>query len=197
MENKYKIFDCGFNKILELAEMVDEDIVRNYKKYISIIPANIKKAVSECNDFATSSSTYSVDYMKFDNAISFEYANKKPYLRTEIYINKLLGDDLSPKKLFSLSVRNTKLKQPDLQLFYEIKDGKLNFTGVSEKDSRNIELEWEMFLQYENFEPYIIFKKYFRGVEIVSKEFNMTFDELTGYFDEDVLDEESETSIEF
>ncbi len=198
MEDKYKIFNYGFNKILDLVEFVDSDIADNYKKHISIVPSNVINAVCDCDDFATSTPKFSVDYMDFDNSVSFDYTNKQPYIRTEIYIHKLFGEDLSPKKLFSLTVRNTKIKQPDLQFHYELKDGELNLIKTSDNNClKNIEISWEVYLAYEEMEPYLVYKKFYRGIEIVSKEVKISFDELTQFIDDEVIENEYDSNIEY
>ena len=198
MEDKYKIFNYGFNKILDLVEMVDSDIINNYKKYLNIVPENVIYAVAESDDFSTYSQKFSVDYMEFGDSVSFDYSNKQPYLRMEILINKLFGEDLAPKKLFSMTVRNTKIKQPDLQFHYELIDGKLKLIRTSDKEClKNIDISWEVYLAYEEMEPFLIYKKYFRGVEVTSKEVNITFDELTQFIDDEVIENEYDSNIEY
>jgi hypothetical protein len=197
MEERYKIFKNGFNKILDLLSSVDDEIELNYKKLVSIIPSNVVGAVSECDDFSTHNDKYYVDFMRLVNAVSLDYINKKPHLRTEIYIHRLFEEDLSPKKLFSLTVRNTPIKKPSIRLFYEEKDGKFNFVRTGDRpNEKSIDISWEVYLDYEDFEPYLVYKKFFRGLEIVSKKIDITFDELTQYI-EDIEDYEEDMEVEF
>ena len=100
MEDKYKIFNNGFNKILDLIGCLDCDIKKYYKKIVDLIPDNVVDAVSNCDDFQTESKQFSVDFMRLVNAVSLDYIQNKPYLRSEIYVHRLFEDDLSPKKLF-------------------------------------------------------------------------------------------------
>ena len=197
MEEKYKIFKQGFNKILDLLSLVDDEVEVNYKKFINIIPGNVLGAVSECDDFATHNDKYYVDFMRMVNAVSLDFINNKPYLRTEIYVHRLYEEDLAPKKLFSLTVRNTSIKKPNIQLFYEEKDNKFDFVGTNDKPKENnIDISWEVYLEYEDFEPYLVYKKFFRGLEIVSKEIPITFDELAQFI-EDEEEYEEDFEVEF
>lgn len=198
MEKEYKIFKDGFNKILDLLSLVDKEVELNYKKIVDMIPENIVGAVSQCNDFETHNSKYGVDFMRFVNAVSLDFTVKQPYSRSEIYVHRLFDEDLSPKKLFSLTVRNTPIKKPNIQLFYEEKDGKYNFIGTNDKpNEKNIDITWEIYLEYNDFEPYLIYSKLFRGMEIETKEIPITFDELTQYIEtEDEYEEDWEVEFD-
>ena len=184
MDEDYKIFTKGFDKILDLISLGDDEVCEKYKKYISIIPNNVLSAVSESKDFETGNECFNVDFMRYENAVSLDFIRKKNYLRSEIYIHRLHDEDLSPKKLFSLTVRNTKRKKDDIRFFYVEKHGKLNFVGTNDlPNEKNFEISWQVLLDYNNFEPVLIYKKFFRGIEIESKEFPVTFDELSQYFE--------------
>ena len=194
MENKYKIFDIGFNKILDLVESADQIIANYYKRLVKMLPENVVDAVSGCVDFATDCDEFAVDFMRFQNAVSLDYARNKDYLRFEIYVQRLYEDDLGPKKLFSINIRNTTRKQPDLQVYYEYEDSKLKFVRTSDKDyKKNIDVTFEVLLAYEDFEPYLICKSYYRGIVNTEKRVDISFDELTQYLeDEEPYEEEME-----
>lgn len=184
MEEDFKVFTKGFDKILDLIELGDDEVCEKYKKYMSMVPSNVLDAVSESKDFETGNSQFTVDFMRYENAVSLDFIRKNKYLRSEVYIHRLHEEDLSPKKIFSLKVRNTKNKKEDLKFYYVEKDGKYDFVGTNDKPNEiNVDISWEVYLNYNDFGPYLEYIKSFRGMQIYSRTIQLTFDELTQYFE--------------
>lgn len=200
MEEKYKIFNKGFNKILDLITDFDDEIIRKYKKIVDILPSSVVAAMNECDDFATECDEFNVDFMRLVNAVSLDFARYKNYLRTEICVHRFFREDLFKNnlslKIFSINLRNTKKKKPDLQFFYKEVDGKYVYEETNDNAEKNIDLSMEIYLDSRGDEYYLVCIKNFRGIEVSQKEKLVSFDELMqSVEDEDDFEEDME--IEF
>lgn len=202
MEEKYLVFKKGFNKVLDLLSGYDMPMLKKYKRVIDIMPENVIDAVSCCDDFATDNKQFNVDFMRHENAVSLDYSRNQNYLRAEIYVHRFFEEDLFNQnlylKIFSLNIRNSQVKKPTIQLYYEVNGNKLNFVGTNDKDNKNnIELTYEVYLINRDNEYYLVFKNYFRGAEISEQEFNVSFDELYQYVEnEDKYEEDFEVEFD-
>lgn len=193
MKKNYKVFDKGFNKILDLIEEYCDDFYERYKSIIDIINENVLDAVNECEDFATGNKEYDVDFMRLVNKISLDYIRKKNYLRSEISIHRIFEEDLFKDgfecEIFSIEQRNTKQKLQNVQFYYEEKDGKYNFLGMSENSLCRIDLV----MVDEEF--YLICTEN-NGFRTEQRKIPISFDELC-QFVENEDDYEEDMDIEF
>ena len=202
MEEKYLVFKKGFNKVLDLISGYDMAMLKKYKRIIDIIPENVIDAVSSCDDFATDNKQFNVDFMRFENAVSLDYSRNQNYLRAEIYVHRFFEEDLFNQnlclKIFSLNIRNSQVKKPTIQLYYEIMNNKLNFVGTNDNpNEKNAEFTYEVYLVNKEDELYLVCKNYFRDAEISEQEFNLSFDELYQYVeDEDKYEEDFEVEFD-
>ncbi len=155
MNKEYKIFDKGFNKILDLISIRENEVSDKFAKFVKLLPYNVKEETQKCCDFETQNEEFEVSFARLVNAIDFDFVNLKPYLRFEIYVHKLFGEDLSPKKIFSLKVHN--------------------LVGAKNKD---FDILWEVYLDYNDFGPYLEYKKIFGGNERYLIRKQITFYEL-------------------
>lgn len=210
MEDRYKIFQKGYNKILDLIENVDEKLIKQYKSFISIIPKEIIKKITRCEDFAVNSEWLNAEMMVFCNSIDFDFTRYENYLKADMSIHRFFDDDLFPKtdkdgnvveedpiKIFSLSFRNTPVKQKNVEIYFEQVDNAYKYTGnnIDEK-TKGKDIEYEVFLEIRDEKYYIVCRKTSRGVLVYEQEEEFTFDELMLYIEEEDEHEE-DLEIEF
>lgn len=201
MKDNYKVFDKGFNKVLDLVESKDKSIFNNFKTIIDIIPDNVIDAISSCDDFATEEENFNVDFMRLVNAVSLEFTNNNKYLKSDVYVHRIFEEDLFKQelnlKIFSINMRNTFKKMPKLELFYEQVGDKYKFVGSNDKDKEKIlDYTCEIYLANKEDEFYLNIINQFRGIELSNIQIPITFDELMNYVEvEDEFEEDME--IEF
>ena len=198
MREEYKVFDKGFNKVLDLVESYNSSFYNKYKSVIDTVDDIVLDAVVDCEDFATGNAKYDVDFMRLPNAVSLDYTRKKKFLRSEIYVHRIFEEDLFKMgvelKLFSIDIRNCEKKPKNLEFYYEVKNNKLNFVGTNDtKDKIDIDIHYQIDLVSENDEFYLVCTKELRGVPIYSKEIPISFDELYQYVE---TEEEYEEDME-
>lgn len=163
MDKECKVFSGGFNKILDLISIEQNEVADKFERFVKLIPQNIKNEISQCCDFEYIDDDCEIDMSRLVNSIDVDFIKFRPYLRFEIYIHKLFEEDLSPKKLFSLCVKNTK---PNYK------------KSTSNEVDRSINTAWEVYLDYNDFGPYLEYRKIFRGEKIYSKKEQMSYYQL-------------------
>jgi len=198
MREEYKVFDKGFNKVLDLVESYNGSFYNKYKSVIDIVDDIVLDAVVDCEDFATETEAFDVDFMRLVNAVSLDYSRKKNYLRSEIYIHRIFQEDLFKTglnlKLFSIDQRNAEIKPKNLEFYYELKENKLDFIKTNdEKDKIDIDIHYQIDLVSENDEFYLVCTKELRGIPIYSKEIPISFDDLYQFIE---TEEEFEEDLE-
>lgn len=194
MNKEYKIFSKGFNKILDLVEVYNEDFYAEYKAIIDTINDTVLSAVKECEDFATGNGEYDVDFMRLVNEVSLDYTRKKNYMRSDICIHRIFEEDLFKnglkQKIFSIDQRNTKVKLPHVQFYYEEKNGKYDFVGI------NHDVHYQIDLEMLDGEFYIV-SSVFNGIKTHRIKVPISFDELLNYVEkEDEFEEDLEVEFD-
>ena len=121
MENKYKVFQKGFHKVLSLVEIADDTAIRYYENLVGNLPVDILMKLIECDDFNINNENYIADAVRLVNEISFEYIKNNKYSQIEMSVHRIFEEDLYKDnvniKLYSFSLRNTKNKPKPLTLF--------------------------------------------------------------------------------
>lgn len=201
MREEYKVFDKGFNKVIDLVEQYDSKVINKFKAVLNIMPNKVVDAMGECADFAFEASEYDVDFMRLVNAVSLDFSRKKNYLKAEVYIHRYFEDDLFKTdlniKLMSVCLRNTPNKKTNMQLFYEEKDGAYRYVGSNyDGNEEFLDASWDVYLEMRDDEYYLISSRTFRGIEVYRKEHLISFDELYRFI-EDQDDYEDDWEIEF
>lgn len=202
MREEYKVFDKGFNKVLDLVESYNSAFYKKYEAIIDTIDDVVLDAVVDCEDFATGNNNFDVDFMRLVNAVSLDYTRKKNYLRSEIYVHRIFEEDLFKTglelKLFSIDQRNCEKKPKNLEFYYEVNGDKLNFVGTNDKkDNIDIDMHYQIDLVSENEEFYLICTKELRGIPVYRKEIPVSFDELYQFVEnEDKYEEDMEVEFD-
>ena len=163
MDKECKVFSGGFNKILDLISVEENEVSDKFERFVKLIPQNIKNEISQCCDFEFCDDDFEVSVVRLVNAIDFDFIKLKPYLRFNVYVHRLFEDDLLPKKLFSLSVKNMR---PN----YAKND-------LNEQDL-SLNTLWEVYLDCNEFGPFLEYRKTFRGDEVYSRKKQISFYQL-------------------
>jgi len=143
--------------------------------------------------------------LAFNNSLDFDFTRYKNYLRVELkicrYFVEQLYEDSEPIELFNLKLRNQEVKQPELRVFFEQKDGKLVFCGDDNKAKPNyVDVEYQAFIEREEDKYVVISRKMIRGWIVYEKRYDAFLDELIQCMeteDEYVKDEVVEFDADF
>jgi len=200
MEKKYKVFQKGFNRVLDLIESADGFAFNDYINLIESLPQEVVNKLYDCDDFNVDNKFYNADMLRMVNAVSLEYIRYKNYLKTDVFIHRLFEEDLYKDdvniKLFAYSQRNTPDKKEPYKMYFNKKNKDYIYTGDNQTDEKILDTTCEIFLQRKDDDFYLITTRNFRGWEMYEKAVPISFDELLQCIeDEDEYEEDLE--IEF
>ncbi|MBR4998334.1 MAG: hypothetical protein IKY10_00495 [Clostridia bacterium] len=201
MENKYKVFQKGFHKVLDLVETADVYAIKDYERLVGNLPGDVLIEMFKCEDFVIDNEKYNADMVRLVNELSFEFVTNKKFSQTEMTIHRVFEEDLYKDevyvRLFSYSFRNTSKKQEPMQVFYEEKDGKYNYTG-NNKENNSFDLNCEVYLERIDDDFYLRSVRTICGWEIYDKRIPVTFDEIIQCVeDEDEYADDLEMELDF
>lgn len=181
------MFSEQYNCLLDLVEMVDDDLVKNYKKVIDSLPDVINDKLDQKKLFVCDGKDFRVILDKYDDQLYLEHTRYGKYLCSTVVLQPYYEDELvDPENgkfldvdkdglfLFSLSFINTE-DEPTTNLNYEERDG--NYVFVDAKIN-GVEIETEIFIKRKEGEFFLISTKKFNGLEIYSKETKVKYSDL-------------------
>lgn len=202
MENKFKVFQKGFHKVLGLVEIADEAAIRYYENLVGNLPVDILMKLIECDDFNINNENYIADAVRLVNEISFEYIKNNKYSQIEMSVHRIFEEDLYKDdvniKLYSFSLRNTKNKPKPVTLFISEENGKFKLERTENFDKNVIDITCEVFLERVDDDFYLRTKKTSRGWEVDDKVEPVSFDEIMQCVeDEDEYEEDIEMDLDF
>ena len=200
MENKYKIFQKGFNKVFDLIETADDLAIRDYEKLVESLPVETLIKLFECDDFNVDNERYNADLVRLVNAVSLEFIKYKDYLKTDVYIHRLFEEDLYKEevniKLFAYAQRNTVKKKEPLKVYLNHENDEYKLERIENNDKSIIDTSCEIFLERIGDDFFLRTHRIVRGWEIYEKVIPVSFDEILQCVeDEDEYEEDIE--IEF
>lgn len=201
MDNKYKVFQKGFHKVLDLVETADNYAINDYQKLVRCLPGDVLIEMFNCEDFSTDNERFNVEMVRLVNELNFQLVTKQKFTQTEMTIHRVFEEDLYKDevfiKLFSYSFRNTSKKQEPMQVFCEEVDGKYNYTG-SNKAKSDIDINCDVYLERIDDDFYLKSVRTICGWEIYNKQIPVTFDEIIQCVeDEDEYEEDVEMELDF
>ena len=201
MDNKYKVFQKGFHKVLDLVETADVYAIRDYERLIGNLSGEILINMYKCDDFIVDNDNYNADMVRLVNELSFEFVTNKKFSQTSLSVHRVFEEDLYKDevfiKLFSYSFRNTSKKPEPLKVYFEETDAKYSFTGTS-KENNNIDINCEVYLERIDDDFYLRSVRTICGWEIYNKQIPVTFDEIIQCVeDEDEYEEDIEMELDF
>ncbi len=180
---KYNIFKNGFNKVLELVEFADLNVINKYKEIINQIPEESLEMISELEDFNIESNGYIVDMVVSENKIDLEVIRNKNYAQYQMQICRYYPFQLFPSlskslkfipiepiRLIKIAERNTKNKNEDLNFYFEQKDGEITYFGNNDtSNGKIVDFEFEVFIEMIGTKYCLTSVLTFRGVEVYAK----------------------------
>ncbi len=187
MEEEYKIFKNNFNKALDLVSNVDPELEKKYKQIVRRFPRDLIYKISTEEFFHTplDNDDYYAEMDTFNRQVVLDYTRYDNYLRVEIEVGRYFPQQLyteileGPIKVFNLRYRNQRIKQPELRLFYEVREGKIFYTGNNDKADHNyVEVEYDVFLEKNGVDFMLTSRKTVRGWLIYEKKYLVYLDEL-------------------
>lgn len=199
MEEKYKIFDKGFNKVLDLIEYSDAELFNRYKSALHFVPKKILCKLQDCEDVSFNTEGYSFEMLRTENSLNIEFnLEGEKYLKTQMYIRRIfaediLDDDQEKIKIFSIYQRNSK----DKKYPYVFEDNKGVLRAKNYKDDENSkELGVNFVLEKDSFGIYLVRYTTVRGVVLREVKDVLDLDDMYEYLEvEDEYEEELE--VEF
>ena len=199
MEEKYKIFDKGFNKVLDLIEYSDAELFNRYKSALRFVPKKILCKLQDCEDVSFNTEGYSFEMLRTENSLNIEFnLEGEKYLKTQMYIRRifaedLLDDDKEEIKIFSIYQRNSKDKKHP----YVFEDNNGVLRAKNYKDDENSkELGVDFVLEKDSFGIYLVRYTTVRGVVLREVKDVLDLDDMYEYLEvEDEYEEELE--VEF
>jgi len=209
MEEKFRVFPENYNKMLDLVEKIDPDLVKKYEKIMTKMPNFVLNHIKENRDFSCDGTDFRVDLDKYDEMIEFQYTRYKKYFNASMniypyYEDELLEDDedetdeeveVDPELvderdgdifIFSLTMTNTE-DEAKIRIDVEEKDGNYQFKGVGIK---GVEIDHEVFVEKREDGLYLTSRQTLNGVQVYKKEMPMDFEELAEYACEESEEEE-------
>lgn len=199
MEEKYRVFAEKYNKMLDLVEKVDPDLMKKYQKVMSKMPKYVLRKLGENKEFSCDGTDFRVDFDKYDEMIEFQYTTFKKYFNVSMnlypyYDDELLEDDELDEEIeidpeiedkedgnlfiFSLNMTNTE-DEAKIKINFEEKDGEYKYINT---ETAGLELDYSVFVEkLENEEFRLVSRYTLNGVEAYKKELPISYDALQEY----------------
>ena len=192
MEEKFRIFEEEkFNKILDLLEIVDTDLLEQYKKIISAIPTKVVNAVAECEDFDVSTSSYTADMLRITDgakdSIFLTFNNTKNNLKIELNIFPFSEFDINPELK---ALNDSYMKELNLEVKKEEDLPWFVFSLTLSQDDKIY--DWEVYVQPYDDEFQIISIKNYKEQMVEQKVITLSYEELIQYADNEEYCEDDE-----
>lgn len=213
MEQKYRVFAEGYNKMLDLVEMVDSELLEKYKKVISKMPASVIEMLPYKKEFCYQGEDLRIDKDCYDEMIEFQYTTYRKYFNASIniypyYEDELLEDDededneeieIDPEIeeeedgdifIFSLTMTNTQ-GEAKIKFNFEEENGQYKYVGA---EQNGIELDCSVFVERRNDDYFLVSKHLLNGVEVKKIEKPISYEELVEYAceEKEIKDDEFE-----
>lgn len=211
MDEKYRVFPEKYNKMLDLIEIVDEDLVIKYKKFISKLPVQVIEKMMFEKEFCFQAEDLRIEQDSYGEMMEFQCTTYRKFFNISLNIYPYYEDELLEEYddefeildpeiaedeneyifIFSLTLTDCK-DEPKVKINFEEVDGKYEY---KETKIEGKEVEYSVFVERrEDDEFFLISKCKFNGIEIKKKEKPISYDELVKYAN---YDEEDEINAEF
>jgi len=170
MREEYKVFDKGFNKVLDLIESAKGQGAEGYCNFVNILPDEVLEKLDTCEEFEIENQFYIASLCNTGNTLHFDFARRYNYLRVQLKVHRIFQEEIENNdsiELFELVLKNTP-------------------TGVK-KGENAFEYRWNINLVLEGFDYYLktlttIDDKSNRNKKIVDKIYvskvPVTYDEI-------------------
>jgi len=215
MQDKYLIFDKGYNKILDLLEEADLEVASMHEKVVNNMPINVFNQIRELEDFTKQTSTHNTEMIMLGNRIDLDFTRYQNFINAQMEVHRIFEQHVFPKVdkkgnfiqeepivLYKLEIRNTPRKQPDLNVYFEEQNGKFVYVGSNNTDNNIIDLCYIVSLEKIAGNFFLVSTKTARGWEIYTKRSEIAFDEVIDRvededdYEEDAVDAEFEADFD-
>lgn len=110
MREEYKVFDKGFNKVLDLVSSAKGQAAEGYCNFINILPDEVLEELSTCEEFEKSNQFYIVSLCNSGNTLHLEFASNYKYIRSQLKVHRIFQNELDEEdniELFEFVIKNT------------------------------------------------------------------------------------------
>ncbi len=110
MDSEYKIFDKGFNKVLDLVESAAGQGAEGFQNLVDILPDEVLEETKKCEEFSDANQFYVVDLCNTGNTLHFDFARNYNYLRVMVKLHRIFQKELDENdniELFEFVIKNT------------------------------------------------------------------------------------------
>lgn len=138
MREEYKVFDKGFNKVLDLIESAKGQGAEGYCNFVNILPDEVLEKLETCEEFEIENQFYIASLCNTGNTLHFDFARRYNYLRVQLKVHRIFQEEIENNdsiELFELVLKNTP-------------------TGVK-KGENAFEYRWNINLVLEGFDYYL------------------------------------------
>lgn len=197
MELEYRIFEKGFNKVLELVSVWDEEVAKRFKSLVRIMPNSVTRKTYKCQDILIDNDVYNFEMLRTENSLNIDYIIKgEKFLKTEVYIRRIFEEDLLKEdfdiELFSIYQRNTSKRPPRIMF-----DGSDNYLNMLTNQDGSKEIKYTIGLKGVGDYFFLYKKTNIKGVEVLEGLAMLECVELFDYLEtEDEYEEELEVYMD-
>ena len=110
MREDYKVFDKGFNKVLDLIESAAGQGAEGYENLVDILPDDVLEKLETCEEFEIENQFYIASLCNTGNTLHFEFARRYNYLRVQLKVHRIFQEEIDSDdniELFELVLKNT------------------------------------------------------------------------------------------
>ena len=110
MREDYKVFDKGFNKVLDLIESAKGQGAEGYCNFVNILPDEVLEKLETCEEFETENQFYIASLCNTGNTLHFDFARRYNYLRVQLKVHRIFQEEIEKDdniELFELVLKNT------------------------------------------------------------------------------------------
>lgn len=212
MQEEYKVFPKRYSRLLDLVEMVDKELAKRYKIFISSLPTSIERKLSEGKEFSCEGLNYKADFEIVEDMMEFQMVRVGKYFCENVQIypfcdfeledgvkfDESKNDDdeeieVEDRHLFIFSLTMTDVEgEPVIRFNYEEKDGKYIYKDT---EVNGLEFDYEVFIDKVGTEYYLTCIKEINGIEAYVKQIPIDYETLVEFAD--TAEDRNEDNIDF
>ena len=110
MREEYKVFDKGFNKVLDLVSSAKGQAAEGFQNLVNILPNEVLEELENCEEFEQENQFYIASLCNSGNTLHLEFARRYNYLRSQLKIHRIFQKELEENdniEIFEFVLKNT------------------------------------------------------------------------------------------
>ena len=110
MREEYKVFDKGFNKVLDLIESAQGQGAEGFQNLVDILPDEVLEKLETCEEFDKSNQFYIASLCNTGNTLHFDFARRYNYIRSQLKLHRIFQKELDDNdniEIFEFVLKNT------------------------------------------------------------------------------------------